>query len=165
MSKVLDILMKYTSGEVDLEKTNEALKAAGAGFHLDPKKNALTEEEIRATTIGTYPDMANGWGLLDTGTGSMDKVEVRKGILKDTDLGSMKGIVVIAGRSYYVDGAKLVDKEPDYPTAGGPKYPDHADMRRRTDLAGQEVEQRTVAGLFVVTYDEDGYAVKATRKK
>ena len=65
-----EILMKYTNGEADLEKTNQALKEAGAKYHLDPGKNALTEAEIRATTVGTYPDMANGWGLLDTGTGS-----------------------------------------------------------------------------------------------
>ena len=67
-----DILMKYTNGEMDLEKTNQALKEAGTTYHLNPGKNALTEEEIRATTVGTYPDMANGWGLLDTGTGSLE---------------------------------------------------------------------------------------------
>ena len=41
-----------------------------------------------------------------------------------------------------------------------PKTPD---MRRRKDLAGQVVRQDTKAGLFDVTYDEDGYAVKAKR--
>ena len=41
-----------------------------------------------------------------------------------------------------------------------PKTPD---MRRRKDLAGQVVRQMTRSGLYDVTYDADGYAVKARR--
>ena len=41
-----------------------------------------------------------------------------------------------------------------------PKTPD---MRRRKDLAGQVVRQTTKSGLYDVTYDVDGYAVKARR--
>ena len=41
-----------------------------------------------------------------------------------------------------------------------PKTPD---MRRRKDLAGQVVRQMTKSGPFDVTYDADGYAVKARR--
>ena len=37
------------------------------------------------------------------------------------------------------------------------------DMRRRPDLAGQVVRQHTRTGDFDVTYDADGYAVKARR--
>ena len=37
------------------------------------------------------------------------------------------------------------------------------DMKRRKDLAGQVVRQATKIGQFDVTYNEDGYAVKATR--
>ena len=41
-----------------------------------------------------------------------------------------------------------------------PKTPD---MRRRKELAGQVVRQKTKTGVYDVTYDEDGYAVKAKR--
>ena len=41
-----------------------------------------------------------------------------------------------------------------------PKTPD---MRRRKDLAGQVVRQKTKSGLYDVTYNEDGYAVRASR--
>ena len=41
-----------------------------------------------------------------------------------------------------------------------PKTPD---MRRRKDLVGQAVRQMTRSGPFDVTYDADGYAVKARR--
>lgn len=37
------------------------------------------------------------------------------------------------------------------------------DMKRRKDLAGQTVLQRTRQGKFEVNYDEDGYAVRAKR--
>lgn len=46
------------------------------------------------------------------------------------------------------------------PTAPVQRKPD---MRRRTDLAGQVVEQQTARGRYAVTYDELGYAVKAKR--
>lgn len=106
---ITEIIGKYTSGEATLDETNAALKEAGSGLHLDPNKNKLTEEEIRATTIGTYPDQANGYGLLDTGTGSLDKVEVKNGELTSCDCGSMYALCVIAGRTYKVEGTKLVD--------------------------------------------------------
>ena len=37
------------------------------------------------------------------------------------------------------------------------------DMKRRKDLAGQTVLQRTRQGKFEVNYDEDGYAIRAKR--
>ena len=39
-----------------------------------------------------------------------------------------------------------------------PKTPD---MRRRKELAGQVVRQKTKSGLYDVTYDADGYAAKS----
>lgn len=39
---ITDILFKYTTGEATLEETNEALKEAEAGFHLEPGKNEIT---------------------------------------------------------------------------------------------------------------------------
>ena len=66
MSKVNEIMEKYTAGEITAEEANAKLSAAEAGFRLQPGKNALTEEEMRATTIGHFPDQANGFGLLDS---------------------------------------------------------------------------------------------------
>ena len=48
-------------------------------------------------------------------------------------------------------------------TEEGKPLPKTADMRRRPDLAGQVVRQMTRSGPFDVTYDADGYAVKARR--
>ena len=109
MSIIAEIIGKYTAGEKTLEETNEELKAAGAGFHLDPNKNVLTEEEKRATTIGCYPDQANGFGLLDTGTGTLDKVRCENGHLVGCDCGDSYALYIIAGRTYQVKGTELVD--------------------------------------------------------
>ena len=43
------------------------------------------------------------------------------------------------------------------------RLPDRPDMKRRTELAGQTVIQKTKAGRYEVSYDEDGYATKAVR--
>lgn len=162
MKTINDILKDYTSGKTTLEETNAALREAGASYHLQPGKNALTEEEIRRTTIGQYPDMANGFGLLDTGTGTFDKVEVRDGKLVDCDCGIMPAMCILAGRAYYVRGDALTDERPEAPAAE--RLPKTPDMSRREDLAGKTVEQKTAAGVFLVTYDELGYAVKSARK-
>ena len=112
---VTEIILKYTAGEATPEETNAALKEAGSDLYLDPMKNVLTEEDKRATTIGYYPDQANGWGLLDTGTGSLDKVQVVNGKTKypiNTDVDGeahMLAYVLIAGRTNKVMGDTLVD--------------------------------------------------------
>lgn len=109
MSHLREIIGKYTAGEVTLEHTNKALADIGAGFHLEPGKNILTEEEKRATTVGYYPEQANGYGLLDTGTGSLDKVQVKNGQLVGCDCGNMYALFSIAGKTYRVKGSALTE--------------------------------------------------------
>ena len=104
--KIIDTINAYTRGEATLEDTNIAL--AGKGFHLDPEKGTITEEEKRVTTVGYYPEQANGFGLLDSGTGTLDKVEVRDGKLVNCDMGAAFAMVFIAGRTYEVKGNTLV---------------------------------------------------------
>ena len=93
-----DILKKYTAGEADLPTTNEALKEAGAGFHLDPEKNTITDEE-RATH-----------GLLDTGTGTLDKVEIKDMHLVNMDCGEMYALCIFGGKTYKVHGTVLAEE-------------------------------------------------------
>ena len=118
MSKVFEIISKYTAGEKTLEETNAELKKMKAGFYLDPNKNVLTEEEKRATTIGCYPDQANGYGLLDTGTGTLDKVVVNPEKMElahavnevNTDgTTNMYAMCIVKGKTYEVKGRKLVE--------------------------------------------------------
>ena len=44
------------------------------------------------------------------------------------------------------------------------EVPDKPDMSRQEKLAGLTVSQRTTGGIYDVTYDELGYAVKAVKQ-
>lgn len=101
-----EIIRKYTNGEVSLAETNAALKLAGVPFHLDPQRNYISPAE---------KDL---YGLLDTGTGSLDKVRVRDGrlnysvneVLPDGTV-SMWAQVYMTGKVYTVYGDLLVLQE------------------------------------------------------
>lgn len=109
MKQLKEILSKFSAGELTLESANNALANAGAGFHLDPRKNLLSEEEKHATTVGYYPEQANGYGFLDTGTGSLDKVQIQNGRLMNCDCGDLYALVAIAGKTYRVKGQFLTE--------------------------------------------------------
>lgn len=63
---VNEIIEKYKNGEASLEETNAALKEIDSGLCYDPDKNVIQPEEEEC------------FGLLDTGTGTLDKVKVIK---------------------------------------------------------------------------------------
>ena len=92
----IDIIKKYTAGESTLEDTNKALKDAGAAFHLEPGKN-----EIKPGEETTY-------GLLDSGTGTMDKVEVKDGKLVH-GMGDAFALLFFNGKKYEVKDTELIE--------------------------------------------------------
>lgn len=89
MKDIETILRDYTSGETTLEETNAALAAAGSGIRIDPEKNVIKPGEEHA------------YGLLDTGTGSLDKVRIKGGKLVHS-VGSMSARVYFQGTCYDV---------------------------------------------------------------
>lgn len=106
-----EILNKYTTGEMTLPEANEALKEAGSDLYLGPDRNKLTEEEMRGTTVGYYPDQANGYGLMDHGVGAFEKVHVVNGKTVDVNMGAETAYVYIAGKKYELKGDTLVEPE------------------------------------------------------
>lgn len=101
-----EIYAKYTAGTLTAEKANVEL--AKCGFPtLAPGKNILTAADIAATKVGATPAEANGYGLLDSGTGSMEKVHVVNGKLVNCDMGESYALVLIGGKVYHVKGAAL----------------------------------------------------------
>ncbi len=111
MRKIDEIIAKYTSGEADLKATNEALEKAGYDIRLDPDKNVLTLAEQNATVIGDTLEQINGYGLLDSGTGTFDKVKVVNGRLTNCDMGNAFAMLLIGGHTYYIDGNMLTTTE------------------------------------------------------
>lgn len=172
-----DIIKDYTSGKIPVTEANAALKEAGAGFHFEPGQNTLSDEDIAGTVGGPRPQDAEGWGLLDTGTGTLDKVRVTGGKLDhpvnrvlDDGITSMRAYVYIGGYTWEVYGdtlgAVMGEDEPwwvPYHTFTGavawqeelPKYIPEKDMMfNRPKYHGQEV----VKGAIRYIYAEDGTA-------
>lgn len=91
------IIADYTMGGISLEEANSRLADAKAGFVLEPDRCKLTHEMIE-----------QGWGLLDTGTGTLDPVQVRDNELVDNDMGDMPAFVCLKGTWYEVKGNKII---------------------------------------------------------
>ncbi len=92
-----EIILAYTAGKKTLEEANAALAANGAGYHLNPEKNAI------------HPDEVDRFGLLDTGTGFLDKVEIKDGKVLGFDAGNMPAFVLFNGKIYRVHGDTLFE--------------------------------------------------------
>ena len=105
--KYTDIINGWKSGAYGVEEANKKLQAIGAGFTINPHKNSITAEEA------AKGDERNGFGMLDTGTGSLDKVEIREMKLVH-NIGDMVAFVKFNGKLYKVaDGEKLVESGVD----------------------------------------------------
>jgi len=109
INEVNKVIGSYTAGKSTLEETNIALGDLGSDLRLNPGKNELTEAEIEETIVGETPSEANGMGLLDTGTGTLDKVYVEDGELVDNDVGEMYALCIIGGKVYHVEGNTLTE--------------------------------------------------------
>ena len=96
--KSAEIVLAYTAGEKTLEEANAALYEVRAGFHLNPERNTIKEDEI------------GRFGLLDTGTATLDKVEIKDGKLVNNDMGSMYALCLFNGKTYRVIGDKLMEE-------------------------------------------------------
>ena len=173
-----EIINDYTSGKTPVKETNAALKDAGAGFHFVPGQNTLTAEEIAATHVGPRPSDANGYGLMDHGTGTLYKALVKMGMVLGGPVNTVgafcmpneKEIVYIGGQMWQVYGDELGNVAPQeipwwvpYHTfTGAVAWPDELDkyipekdmMFNRPKYHGQEV----VKGALRYIYDEDGTA-------
>lgn len=94
MKNINKIISDYTAGETTLEEANAALTEMGAGVLLDPEKNVIR------------PGEEDRFGLLDTGTGTLDKVEIKDGRLV-YGVGAMHALLCWKGKWYEVHDAEL----------------------------------------------------------
>lgn len=98
MKNTTEVITAYARGEITLDECNRRLKELGSGLTLDPDRCKLTPEMAR-----------QGYCLLDTGTGSLDVVQVRDGQLVDSDMGEMTAFVLMDGKWHEVKGNKVMD--------------------------------------------------------
>ena len=67
--------------------------------------------ELLETRAGETPDEANGWGILDHGVGSLEKVHVVNGRTVDVDMGQETAYVYMAGKRYRLRGDMLTEED------------------------------------------------------
>ena len=107
MVNMYEIIKAFEAGEKTLEQANVELK--GTGIQLDPEKNVIKPEE--AAVVCEDVSKINGFAMLDTGTGSLDKVEIKNGKLVYS-VGDMVAFVVIGDALFEVmNGTDLVRKK------------------------------------------------------
>ena len=111
MKTLEEVLYYYTRGEKTLEEANKALKELGCGLTLDPTRNLFSARELLETRAGETPDEANGWGILDHGVGSLEKVHVVNGRTVDVDMGQETAYVYMAGKRYRLRGDVLTEED------------------------------------------------------
>ena len=111
MKNLEDILHDYTRGDKPLDETNQELKELDCGLQLDPARNLISAQELAETRVGETPAEANGWGILDHGVGSLEKVHVVNGRTVDVDMGHEAAYVYIAGRKYRLRSDVLTEED------------------------------------------------------
>lgn len=89
------IIARYTAGRATLDETNADLKQLGVDLRINPAANTIQPDEV-----GLY-------GLLDTGTGTLNKVRVEDGKLVDNNCGEMPAMLMFDGHVYTVVGDTL----------------------------------------------------------
>ena len=111
MKTVEEVLQKYTLGEAGKDETNDGLKELGSPLRLNPDRNVITPEELAETRVGMTPDEANGYGLMEHGAGSLEKVHVVGGRTVDVDMGQETAYVYMAGKRYRLRGDVLTEED------------------------------------------------------
>jgi hypothetical protein len=96
MTKLTEILCKYAAGEMTADKVNAELEKYNFNVRINPDRCKLTAAQIK-----------DGWGMLDTGTGTLDPARMVNGELVNVDCGKMKAFFFHDGKEYAVHGKKL----------------------------------------------------------
>ena len=106
MVNIYGVIKAWEAGEKTLEEANAELK--GTGIYLDPEKNVIK----KGTGAVVCEDVSkiNGFAMLDTGTGSLDKVEIKDGKLVCSQ-GDVFALVLIGDSMFeVVNGVDLMYK-------------------------------------------------------
>lgn len=107
MSKATDIVLEHSKGTISLEEANKQLAAIGSDLCLDPHKNSISGAEMAKTHSDGTPEGTSGWGFMNHGIGTPEKMHVEKGKL-DYDTGfdvignEPKAALYIAGYTFAV---------------------------------------------------------------
>lgn len=137
------ILKKWSDGELTTEEANKQLKDIDAGISLNPDKK--------------------GNALIDSGVGSMDVANVVDGKLEGGSAPQCD--IYYGGKVWHNIGNDPTLLPGGFPRVDSEPAQKELDMKRKMEFANTVQVQWIHGGKFEVKYDEDGYAVSATRVK
>ena len=107
------VIVEDEQGRVLLQKRtdNHCWGYPGGSTELDERVEDAAARELLETRAGETPDEANGWGILDHGVGSLEKVHVVNGRTVDVDMGQETAYVYMAGKRYRLRGDVLTEED------------------------------------------------------
>ena len=111
MKTLEEVLYDYTRGEKTLEEANNVLMKRGPPRSTHLPRTMLFRSRLAEARAGETPDEANGWGILDHGVGSLEKVHVVNGRTVDVDMGQETAYVYMAGKRYRLRGDVLTEED------------------------------------------------------
>lgn len=155
-AEVDEIMQKYNSGELTIDEANEKLDGLdgavdgkyGVGFYLDANKGKD----------------CNAW--MDCGVGNCEPIKVENGkVVKPTGM-HPSYYIYYDGKIWHVadDCVTLIEGKPEDTSIKKDPLPNLQDcMKRDKTMANDYKRFSTRQGIYDVTYNELGYATKATR--
>ena len=106
INEINKIINKYSDGEYTAEKANEELAKIDSNLFIDPNKNVLSDSEknVVVQDITKF----SGSALMNSGTGTKNKVAIKNGKLVD-GVGKMRVEIIIGAKIFHVkeDGVTL----------------------------------------------------------
>ena len=103
--KASEIIRKYTEKAITLEEANQLLEENGSTVRLDLFKNAISGQEFAETKVNDDPVKVTGWGMMNHGVGSMEKMHIQNGKLDyDTGFHGDTAVLYIKGKMFRVNG-------------------------------------------------------------
>ena len=100
-----EIIRKYTEKAITLEEANQLLEENGSTVRLDPFKNVISGQEFADTKVSDDPAEVTGWGMMNHGVGSMEKMHVQDGKFDyDTGFRGNTAVLYIKGKMFRVEG-------------------------------------------------------------
>lgn len=104
MVDIYEIVKDWEDGKITEEEAN--LKLIGTGVIIDSNKQKI--EEGASAVYCEDTSKINGYAMLDTGTGTLDKVEIKNGELVNGDVGDTYALIVFGDGSYHKVSGKTI---------------------------------------------------------
>lgn len=100
-----EIIKNYTENTITLDEANRRLEEIGSTVRFDPFKNVISGKEFADTKVSDDPAEVTGWGMMNHGVGTPEKMHVQNGKFDyDTGFHGDMAVLYIKGKMFRVEG-------------------------------------------------------------